>query len=217
VIGSSVIALANLLDRHLLLPPARACGTPSAAPSPRCSPAAQPPRCLRGLPPIGSSRRARPELFDDLGRLQVENESRQSWVLIGIATVGLALGVIALIVAFDARSSADDAASQKSVDEVSTQLSNLIDRLGITEESLTGEQKVLQGKAQKVEKETRDAVANLTKRVNKLEHQNASAEEIAKLTKKIESLETQVANVNSRVTATNKRVNQLSARVNEGG
>jgi chromosome segregation ATPase len=147
----------------------------------------------------------------------VENESRQSWVLIGIATVGLALGVIALIVAFDARSSADDAASQKSVDEVSTQLSNLIDRLGITEESLTGEQKVLQGKAQKVEKETRDAVANLTKRVNKLEHQNASAEEIAKLTKKIESLETQVANVNSRVTATNKRVNQLSARVNEGG
>ena len=147
----------------------------------------------------------------------MENEGRQSWVLIGIAAVGLALGVIALLVAFNAKSSAEDAASQQSVDEVSTQLSNLIDRLGITEESLTGEQKALQGKAQKAERESRNALDTLTKRVDKLEHQNASAEEIAKLTRKIESLEAQIANVNSRVTATNKRVNQLSARVNSGG
>ncbi len=147
----------------------------------------------------------------------MENEGRQSWVLIGIAAVGLALGVVALIVAFNAKSTAEDAASQQSVDEVSTQLSNLIDRLGITEESLTGEQKALQGKAQKAERESRNALDTLTKRVDKLEHQNASAEEIAKLTRKIESLEAQIANVNSRVTATNKRVNQLSARVNSGG
>lgn len=147
----------------------------------------------------------------------MENEGRQSWVLIGIAAVGLALGVVALLVAFNAKSTAEDAASQQSVDEVSTQLSNLIDRLGITEESLTGEQKALQGKAQKAERESRNALDTLTKRVDKLEHQNASAEEIAKLTRKIESLEAQIANVNSRVTATNKRVNQLSARVNSGG
>ena len=68
-------------------------------------------------------------------------------LLIAIAALGLVLGVIALIVAFNAKSASDDAASQQSVDRVQTELSNLVDKLGIAESTLSGEQQNLQGKA----------------------------------------------------------------------
>lgn len=147
----------------------------------------------------------------------MENESRQSWVLIAIAALGLTLGVVALIVAFSAKSASDDAASQQSLEEVSTELSNLVDRLGIAEASLTGEQKELQGRAKRAARESRSAVTNLSNRVDKLERQtaklNASAKQTTSLTKQVNSLETQIATIDSRVTAVNQRVSKLSKRV----
>ena len=84
----------------------------------------------------------------------MESESRQSWLLIAIAAFGLVLGVVALVVAFNAKSASDDAASTAQVEEVSTELSNLVDRLGIAEASLTGEQRSLQGKAKQAARES---------------------------------------------------------------
>lgn len=154
----------------------------------------------------------------------MENESRQSWALIAIAALGLALGVIALIVAFGAKSTSDGAATQQSVDEVSTELSNLVDRLGIAEASLTGEQQALNGKAKQAATESRNAVANLTHRLNRLERQtaklNASAKQTTKLAKEVGSLETEIVAVNARVTAVNQRVTKLGKSVdtvNNGG
>jgi DNA repair ATPase RecN len=148
----------------------------------------------------------------------VENENRQSWVLIAIASLGLVLGVIALIVAFNAKSASDDAASQQSVEEVSTELSNLVDRLGIAEASLTGEQKELQGRAKRAARESRSAVSNLSNRLDRLEREtaklNATSEQTAKLTKQVGSLENQIATLDSQVTAVNQRVTKLSKRVN---
>ncbi len=151
----------------------------------------------------------------------MEQENRQSWVLIAIAALGLVLGTIALIVAFNAKSSADDAASQASVEEVSTELSNLVDRLGIAEASLTGEQQELQGRAKREAQESRTAVTNLSNRLDELEREtkklNATAEQTASLTKQVGSVEGQIANLNSRVTAVNQRVTKLTKRVNSGG
>jgi DNA repair ATPase RecN len=148
----------------------------------------------------------------------VDSENRQPWLLIAIAAFGLALGVIALVVAFEAKSASDDAASSASVEEVSTELSNLVDRLGIAEESLTGEQKALQGKAAEAARESRSAVANLSNRLDRVERQakalEASEQSTAKLTKRVGSLESQVGAIDSRVTALNQRVTKLSRRVN---
>lgn len=150
----------------------------------------------------------------------MESENRQSWLLIAIAALGLALGVIALVVAFDARSASDDAASGKSVEEVSAELSNLVDRLGIAEKSLTGEQKTLQGKANRAERESRSAVTNLSNRLDKVERQakalEASEQSTATLAKRVGSLESQVGAIDSRVTALNQRVTKLSRRVSSG-
>jgi DNA repair ATPase RecN len=150
----------------------------------------------------------------------VESENRQSWLLIAIAAFGLALGVIALVVAFDAKSAGDDSASSASVEEVSTELSNLVDRLGIAEKSLTGEQKTLQGKANRAARESRSAVTNLSNRLEKVERQvkalEANQQSTAKLAKRVGSLESQVGTIDSRLTALNQRVTKLSRRVNSG-
>ena len=154
----------------------------------------------------------------------MENESRQSWTLIAIAALGLVLGGIALIVAFNTKSASDDAASQQSVEEVSTELSNLVDKLGIAEASLTGEQQELQGNAKRAAQESRSAVTNLSNRLDKLERQtaklNATAKRTTALTKEVSSLEAEITAVNGRVTAVNQRVTKLSKRVsnvNSGG
>lgn len=152
----------------------------------------------------------------------MENESRQSWVLIAIASLGLVLGVIALIVAFNAKSASDDAASQQSVEEVSTELSNLVDRLGIAEASLTGEQKELQGKAKRAARESHNAVVNLSNRLDRLERQtaklNVAARQNASLSKQtakeVGTMENQISTLNTQVTAVNQRVTKLSKRVN---
>jgi DNA repair ATPase RecN len=150
----------------------------------------------------------------------VESENRQSWLLIAIAALGLALGVIALVVAFNAKSASDDAASSAQVEEVSTELSNLVDRLGIAEKSLTGEQKTLQGKANRAARESRSAVTNLSNRLDRVERQTkaleASEQSTAALAKRVGSLESQVGAIDSRVTALNQRVTKLSRRVNSG-
>lgn len=148
----------------------------------------------------------------------MQSEGRQSWVLIAIAALGLVLGVVALIVAFNAKSASDDAASAKSVEEVSTELSNLVDRLGIAEASLTGEQEELQGKAKQAERESRSAVTNLSNRLDKLERQTRALEEgeqaATSLTRQVASLENQVSSINSRIAALNQRVTKLTRRVN---
>ncbi len=154
----------------------------------------------------------------------MENDNRQSWVLIAIAGVGLALGVFALIVAFNAKSASDDAASQQSVDQIQTELSNLVDKLGIAEATLTGEQ----GKTKKAAEQSQNAVSNLSNRLDKLEKQTKSLEgndkQTAALQRQVASLNQQVGSLNNRVTSTNqrvtsltKRVNQLSNEVNSGG
>jgi chaperonin cofactor prefoldin len=151
----------------------------------------------------------------------VENEDRQSWLLIGIAGMGLALGVIALIVAFNAKSVSNDAASQDSVDEVSTELSNLVDKLGIAEASLTGEQQALQGKAQEQARQSRNAVTNLSNRLDSLERQTAALEKSSKqdtsLNKRVASLEKQVRTLDGQVANLNQRVTKLTKRVNSSG
>lgn len=148
----------------------------------------------------------------------MEQENRQSWTLIAIAALGLVLGAIALIVAFNAKSASDDAASQDSVEEVSTELSNLVDKLGIAEESLSGEQKELRGKAKREANENRDAVSNLSNRLDKLEKEaktvSADSDRTAQLGKQVASLERQVESLNSRLAATNERVTKLTRRVN---
>jgi DNA repair ATPase RecN len=148
----------------------------------------------------------------------VESESQQSRLLIAIAALGLVLGVIALVVAFSAKSASDDAASGKQVEEVSTELSNLVDRLGIAETSLTGQQKALQGKARNAARESRSAVTNLSHRLEKVERKTkaleASTQGTTALAKRVASLESQVGAIAARVTATNQRVTKLNRRVN---
>jgi hypothetical protein len=150
----------------------------------------------------------------------VESESRQSWLLIAIAALGLALGVIALLVAFGAKSSSEDSASEESVQVVDVKLTRLIDRLGIAEASLTGEQKALKGNASKAQRESQGAVTSLSKRLARLERQTKSLEasqrSTAALDKRVGSLESQVKAIDSRVAAINQRVTKLSRRVNSG-
>jgi len=153
----------------------------------------------------------------------VENESRQPWTLIAIAGLGLVLGVIALVLAASAKNTADDAATQQSVEEVSTKLSNLVDKLGIAEQSLTGEQEELRGTARREARESRSAVVNLSNRLQKLERQtdelNAATKRNASLgkqtAKEVASLETQIATIDSRITAVNQRVTNLTRRVDD--
>lgn len=150
----------------------------------------------------------------------MESENRQSWLLIAIAGLGLVLGVIALIVAFNAKSASDDAATGDSVAEVKTELSNLIDRLGIAEKSLKGEQKELQGQTAKEAGESRNAVDNLSNRLDKAERQIKAVESneqgSANLAKRLGAVENRVSALDSRVTALNQRVTKLSRRVNSG-
>jgi chromosome segregation ATPase len=150
----------------------------------------------------------------------VESENRQSWLLIAIAGLGLVLGVIALIVAFNAKSASDDAATGDSVAEVKTELSNLIDRLGIAEKSLKGEQKELQGQTAKEAGESRNAVGNLSNRVDKAERQiktlEANEQSSAALDKRVSSLEGEVRSIDSSIANLNQRVTKLTRRVNSG-
>lgn len=143
-----------------------------------------------------------------------QNEGGQSWLLIAIAGLGLVLGIIALIVAFNAKSASDDAASQQSVNRIESELSSLVDKLGIAESTLSGEQ----GKANQAAKNSQSAVANLSNRLDKLEKQaNASTssdKQIAALQKQVNSLSQQVGALNNRVTSTNNRVTSLTQRVN---
>ena len=69
----------------------------------------------------------------------MENDTQQQqqpWALIAIAGLSLVIAAIALVVAFGAKSDSEDAAKQASVAEVQTELSNLVDRLGIAEKTL---------------------------------------------------------------------------------
>jgi chromosome segregation ATPase len=151
----------------------------------------------------------------------VESENRQSWLLIAIAALGLVLGAIALVIAFDAKSSGDDSASKESVAAVDAKLTLLIDRLGIAEKSLTGEQENLKGKAKRAQRESQSVVTNLSNRLDKLERKTkaleASQQSTANLSKRVGSLEDQVGAIDSRVTALNQRVTKLSRRVNDSG
>ena len=74
---------------------------------------------------------------------------------------------------------------------VDTKLTRLIDRLGIAEESLSGEQKTQKGRARKAQRESQSG-----------------------LSKRVGSLENQVEAIDSRVAALNQRVTKMSRRVN---
>jgi peptidoglycan hydrolase CwlO-like protein len=149
------------------------------------------------------------------------SENRQPWLLIAIAAIALALGVVSLLIAMDAKNASNDAASQAQLDQVSNELSNLVDKLGIAEASLTGEQSVLQGRANKAAKQSRNAVTNLSNRLDRLERQtaalNASAKQTVALSKEVGSLQGQIKTIDGEVAALNKRVTKLSRRVNGAG
>jgi hypothetical protein len=148
-------------------------------------------------------------------------ENRQSWILIAIAALSLVLGAIALVVAFDAKDSSEESASQGSVQAVDAKLSRLIDRLGIAEQSLGGEQKALQGKANRAERESRSAATTLSKRIARLERQVEALEkgrrDDAALGRRVGSLESQVEAIDARVASLSRRVTKLSRRADADG
>ena len=140
----------------------------------------------------------------------MEDNNRQPWLLTAIAAIGLALGVIALIVAFNAKSASDDAATQSSVDQISSELSRLIDRLGIAEATLQGQQKSVQGTADKALRHSESAVVNLSNRLDRLEATTqANSKQTAKLGQAVSSNSAQIKSLN-------KRVNKLSGQVQSG-
>lgn len=151
----------------------------------------------------------------------MENESQQQpqpWALIAIAGLSLVIGAIALIVAFGAKSDSEDAAKQASVTEVQTELSNLVDRLGIAEKTLNGDAQAANGKAQQAARESRNAAINLSNRIDRLERQTAklqaSAKQTAVLTKEVGSLDNQVRDLRGEVATLNQRVTKLTKRFN---
>ena len=184
----------------------------------------------RRVRPTGDERVA-PDRLVDLRESAVENEGQQQpqpWALIAIAALGLVIGAIALIVAFGAKSDSEDAAKQASVAEVQTELSNLVDRLGIAEKTLNGDAQAANGKAQQAARESRNAAINLSNRIDRLERQTAklkaSAKQTAALTKEVGALDNQVsdlrgevATLNQRVTKLTKRFNSATASANESG
>ncbi|HEY5816178.1 MAG TPA: hypothetical protein VIS95_07540 [Solirubrobacterales bacterium] len=150
----------------------------------------------------------------------MENETRPPWLLIAIAALSLVLGAMALVVAFDAKDSSEDSASEGSVRTVDAKLTSLIDRLGIEEESLGGEQQTLKGEAKKAQRRARSTAAGLSKRLEKAEGQIAALQKSEQgsnsLDKRVKALEAQAEAVDSRLTALNQRVTKLSRRVNSG-
>jgi ubiquinone biosynthesis protein UbiJ len=166
----------------------------------------------------------------------VENESqKQPWALIAIAALSLALAAVALIVAFGARDTSDEAAQEASVAKVRIELSNLVDRLGIAEKSLKGDAQVANGQAQRATRESRDDAINLSNRIDRLERQipklNKTARQTVVLTKQVgalgrgvsavaeqtKDLSRQVATLNQRVTKLTKRFDQVSAGAGQSG
>ncbi len=155
-------------------------------------------------------------------------QQQQPWALIAIAGLGLAISVVALIVAFGAKDSSDEAAKEESVAQVQTELSNLVDRLGIAEKTLNGDAKAATGKAQRAASESRNATINLSNRIDKLERQIAalqsSSKQTATLSKEVGALDNQVsdlrgevANLNRRVTSLNKRFNSATTSAQNSG
>ena len=151
----------------------------------------------------------------------MEGESQPSWLLIAIASLSVVLGVIALIIAFDAKSASDDAADQASVNQVSAKLSRLIDRLGIAEQSLSGKEKAQQQKDDKTARQARSAERSLSSRLATLEKQTrtltANQQKTGSLSKRVGSLENEVGALDQRVATLNQRVTKLSRRVDSSG
>jgi DNA repair ATPase RecN len=166
----------------------------------------------------------------------VENNSqRQPWTLIAIAALGLVLGVVAMLVAFDAKDKSEEGAKEVTVVRVQSELSNLVDRLGIAEKSLKGDAQVANGQAQRATRESRSAAINLSNRLDRLERQvaklNGTARQTVVLTKQVgalgkgvsnvaaqtKELRQQVATLNQRVTSLAKRFNQVSAGASNSG
>jgi chromosome segregation ATPase len=163
----------------------------------------------------------------------VQNDSqRQPWTLIAIAALGLVLGVVAMLVAFDAKDKSEEGVKEVTVVRVQSELSNLVDRLGIAEESLKGDAQVANGQAQRATRESRSAAINLSNRIDRLERQTANltasgkangkqtallSKEVAALDNQVRDLRSEVATLNQRVTSLTKRFNQVSAGASNSG
>jgi chromosome segregation ATPase len=147
----------------------------------------------------------------------MRGSERRSWLPIGVALIAVALGALALIVALNAKGTGEDAATQAELNAVSNELSNLVDRLGIAEASLTGRQSELQDRANHAVKQSRSAVANLSERIDRLERQtaalDASAKQAESLGRAIDSLQAQIKTVDGQIARLNQRVTMLAGRV----
>lgn len=125
----------------------------------------------------------------------MQNEKRQFWLSIAVAALGVILGAVALVVALDAKSASDDAPSIEAVSEVAADLSQLRNRLGISEGSLSGGQ-TSQGKAVQAARLSSNAIANLTKRMNYLEAHREAAEvseqQVARLVRQFHAIEGEI-------------------------
>lgn len=128
----------------------------------------------------------------------MEEDGRQPWTLIAIAALGLVLGVVALVIAFDAKSTSEDAVGKESVEERAVE--------GTATREATRDARA-----------TRNTAASLSKRISRLEKETASlsaeAKKVKGLAKRVGSLETELETANSRITALNQRVTKLSQRV----
>jgi outer membrane murein-binding lipoprotein Lpp len=166
----------------------------------------------------------------------VDNDSQKlPWTLIAIAALGLVLGVVAMLVAFDAKDKSEEGVEEVTVVRVQSELSNLVDRLGIAEKSLRGDAQVANGQAQRATRESRNAAINLSNRIDRLERQvpklNKNIRQTATLTKQVaalgkgvstvaeqvKELKQEVATLNQRVTGLAKRFNQVSASASNSG
>ncbi len=150
----------------------------------------------------------------------MEGERRQPWLLIGTAVLALGLGVLALVVALNAKSASDDAADQAAVARTDAKLTRLITHLGVTEQSLSGEQGSLSEEIRRDERQSSDAADGLAKRVDTLEREvkelESSAGQNANANKRIAALEADIEAINTRIAALNRRMAQLVQRTAGG-
>lgn len=138
-----------------------------------------------------------------------QSQDGRTWVLIAIAGLSLVLGVVAVVIALNAKSASDDAADQASVQSVQRQLSRLTDELGIAQTDLSGRE----GKTQQQLAASRNAVANLSNRLDKMEKQlravEGSADSTGGLNGRVSSLETQTSKQAGEIQSLQRQVTRL--------
>lgn len=148
----------------------------------------------------------------------MEDQSRQPWTLIAIAALSVVLGGMALLVAFDAEDTSEEAAKSASVARVSARVTKLYARLGIAEKQTSGQEEALRSEGERALRRAAKVRTALSNRIAVLERQTAaltkSSRQDAALAKEVGKLESQAADLRGEVATLNQRVTKLTNRVN---